>query len=105
MRHNNAHILFVMPALLLYASVMIFPIVLTVVFGFTVWERFNPISFGTLEHFRRLLTDPVLGRAFLNNFLYIFLTIFLEGAVGLFLAGIARQLRRSLGFRAVFFAR
>ncbi len=104
LKKNNANLLFIAPAFLLYSLVLIFPIALTMVFGFVKWERFSVISFGTLEHFARILTDPVLGKAFFNNFVYIFLTIFLEGFVGLILAGIARQLTRSLGFRAVFFA-
>jgi len=103
-RRDNRNILFVVPAFLVYGFVMIFPIGLTFVFGFVEWERFRPLSFGTVEHFARLFNDPVLGRAFLNNFLYIAFTIFLEGFVGLMLAGLARRMNRSLGFRAVFFA-
>jgi len=103
-RKNNRNLLFVLPALLLYGSVLIFPIGLTVVFGFVDWERFRMISFGTLEHFVRIFHDPVLGKAFINNFLYILFTIFLEGFVGLVLAGMARRLTHSLAFRAVFFA-
>lgn len=103
-RRNNSHILFVLPAFLIYGLVMIFPILLTFVFGFMEWERFNPRGFGTLEHFARLLEDPILGQAFLNNFLYIAWTILLEGVAGLLLAGMARRMQRSLGFRAIFFA-
>ena len=103
-RRNNRHILFVTPALLVYGLVMIMPIGLTFGFAFTEWERFRPLSFGTFEHLARLFHDPVLGQAFLNNFLYIAFTILLEGFAGLMLAGLARRMRRSLGFRAVFFA-
>lgn len=103
-RRNNRHILFVLPAFLIYGLVMIFPILLTFVFGFMEWERFNPRGFGTFEHIARLVEDPILGQAFLNNFLYIAWTILLEGVAGLLLAGMARRMQRSLGFRAVFFA-
>ncbi len=103
-KRNNAHLLFIAPAFLLYCAVLVFPIALTVAFGFVKWERFTVVSFGTLEHFARIATDPVLGKAFRNNFLYILFTILLEGFVGLVLAGIARRLTRSMGFRAVFFA-
>ena len=90
-KKNNAGLLFVLPAFVLYSLVLIFPIGLTIVFGFVEWERFNVVSFGTLQHFARILRDPVLGKAFINNFTYILLTIFLEGFVGLFLAGMARR--------------
>ncbi len=103
-RRNNRHILYVVPALLIYGLVMIFPIGFTFFFSLWEWERFTPLAFGTLEHFTRLGTDPVLGRSFLNNFLYIAYTIVLEGFAGLVLAGMARRMQRSLGFRAVFFA-
>jgi raffinose/stachyose/melibiose transport system permease protein len=103
-KRDNKNLLFVLPAFLLYSLVLIFPIGLTIVFGFMEWERFNIVSFGTVEHFVRMVSDPVLGKAFINNFLYILFTIFLEGFVGLMLAGMARRLTRSLGFRAVFFA-
>jgi raffinose/stachyose/melibiose transport system permease protein len=89
---------------MLYLGVMIFPIALTFIFGFTEWQRFTPLSFGTLTHVQRLFRDPILALAFFHNFLYIALTILLEGFFGLILAGLARRMKRSLVFRTVFFA-
>ena len=103
-RYNNRNILFVLPALGLYSFILIFPIGLTLFSSITEWRRFIPLSFGTLEHYSRLFTDQVLLKAFRNNLTYIGLTIMLEGFFGLVLAGIAQNMKRSLGFRAILFA-
>ncbi len=83
---------------------MIFPIALSVIFSFSEWRRFSFISFGTLQHYQRIFSDPVLIKAFGNNLIYILVTIVLEGFLGLILAAIAHRLRRSMAFRAIFFA-
>lgn len=103
-KRNNRHIYFVLPALGLYSFILIFPIGLTFFSSFVEWRRFIPESFGTLEHYARIFSDPVLVKAFRNNFIYIALTIVLEGFLGLVLAGIAQNMKKSLGFRAVIFA-
>ena len=46
----------------------------------------------------------MLVKAFRNNLIYIGSTVILEGFVGLMLAAIARRLKRSMMFRAIFFA-
>ncbi|MCP4401095.1 MAG: sugar ABC transporter permease [bacterium] len=57
-----------------------------------------------MKHFARLLYDPVIGKAFYHNFLYIFFTIFLEAGVGLVLAAIMIRLKRSVLLRSLIFS-
>ncbi len=92
------------PALLVYATMVVFPIVLSIVFSFTEWQRFQVLSFGTIKHYQRIGSDPVLAKAFANNLVYIAATIVLEGFVGLVLAAVAHRMTRSMVFRAIFFA-
>ena len=103
-RPDNRYILFVLPALILFFVIVVLPIFLTVFFSFIEWERFTVKDIGTLKHYTRLLTDPVLVKSFKHNFLYIGMTILLEGLVGLLLAGIAYSMKRSMWFRGLIFA-
>ncbi|NOY08760.1 MAG: sugar ABC transporter permease [Spirochaetes bacterium] len=101
---KNSYILFALPAVLLFLVIVVIPLLFTVVFSFTEWRRFNIIKFGTFEHYIRSLSDPVLGKAFIHNFLYILFTIFLESGTGLLLAGIVIHLKRSIIYRSLFFS-
>ena len=96
--------LFVTPAMLLFVFIIVIPSGFTFVFSFVEWQRFQPLAFGTFEHYQRLPTDATLLRAFHNTFMYIFYTVILEIGVGLIFAGIAIQLRRSAIFRTLIFA-
>mgnify|MGYP006300626033 CR=1 FL=1 len=96
--------LYTLPALILFVLVILVPTGFTAVFSVVDWQRFQPHSFGTFEHYERLVIDPTLGKAFSNNFLYIFYTIVLEVGIGLGFAGIAIHLKRSLLFRSLIFA-
>jgi raffinose/stachyose/melibiose transport system permease protein len=103
-RRSTRNLLFATPALLVYSAMVVFPIILSIIFSFTEWQRFQIESFGTLRHYRRVAIDPVLAKAFVNNLIYIGATVVLEGFVGLILAAIAHRMRRSMVFRAIFFA-
>lgn len=103
-RPDNRYILFVLPALIFFVVIVVLPIFLTVFFSFIEWERFIVKDIGTLKHYSRLLTDPVLVKSFKHNFLYIGMTIILEVSVGLILAGIAYSMKRSMWFRGLIFA-
>ncbi len=96
--------LYTIPAFALFAMVILVPTAFTFVFSVVEWRRFQPLDLGTLEHYRRLFADRTLGIAFGNNFVYIFYTILLEVGAGLFFAGIAIHLRKSLMFRSLVFA-
>lgn len=103
-KNKNLHILYALPAVCLFIFVFIVPSFFTLLFSFTEWQRFKVIGFPTLKHFARLLHDPVIGKAFYHNFLYIFFTIFLEAGVGLILAAIMIRLKRSVLLRSLIFS-
>ncbi len=103
-KDKNLHILYALPAVFLFIFVFIVPSFFTLVFSFTEWRRFKVIGFPTLKHFARLLYDPVIGKAFYHNFLYIFFTIFLEAGIGLVLAAIIVRLKRSVLLRSLIFS-
>lgn len=103
-KKNNSYIIFALPAVILFFVIIVFPTFLTFIFSFTEWRRFKVTGFGTLKHYVRMVGDLTLGKAFKNNFLYIFYTIFLEVGVGLILAWIANRLKRSLLYRSLLFS-
>lgn len=104
LKKNNSYVLFALPAVLLFCFIVILPTILTFIFSFTEWQRFNVTGFGTFEHYGRMLKDITLGKAFKNNFLYIVFTIFLELGVGLVLAAIASRLKKSILYRSLLFS-
>jgi raffinose/stachyose/melibiose transport system permease protein len=103
-RRSTANLLYIAPALLLYSVIIVVPVLLSLVFSVSDWQRFQLQSVGTLVHYRRIFSDPIVGRAFANNLTYIAATIVLEGFTGLVLAALAQRMKRSMGFRAIFFA-
>lgn len=103
-KKNNSYIIFALPAVILFFVIIVFPTFLTFIFSFTEWRRFKVTGFGTLKHYVRMVGDLTLGKAFKNNFLYIFYTIFLEVGIGLILAWIANRLKRSLLYRSLLFS-
>jgi raffinose/stachyose/melibiose transport system permease protein len=103
-RKDNRYILYALPAVALFLVVVVVPTLLTVLFSFTEWRRFNITGFGTLRYYTRAFNDPTLGKAFAHNFLYILFTIFFEVGAGLLLAGLVNHLRHSIIYRSLFFS-
>ncbi len=103
-KNKNLHILYALPAVFLFVFVFIGPSLFTLLFSITEWRRFKVLGFPTMKHFTRLLHDPVIGKAFYHNFLYIFFTIFLEAGIGLVLAAIMIRLKRSVLLRSLIFS-
>ncbi len=96
--------LYALPAMLLFTMIITVPTVMTFTFSLVEWRRFQPLSLGTIQHYLRLPQDLTLRRAFNNTFVYIVWTLVFEVGVGLALAGIAVQLKRSTLFRSLAFA-
>lgn len=102
---NQKYIFFALPAVLIFFFIIILPVFSTLLFSFIEWTRYLPGRFGTLIHYKRAIGDLTLRKAFINNFLYIFFTIFLEAGFGLLLAGIVNNMKQhSIIYRSILFA-
>jgi raffinose/stachyose/melibiose transport system permease protein len=105
-RGINSALLFVAPALLLYASFFAYPLILTVRLSFVKWDAISPPNFVGLENYVRLfLGQTHFFTALKNNLLWISLTVPLQILIGLPLALLLdRKLRGRQFFRTIFFS-
>ncbi len=96
--------LFIVPAMLVFGFAVLVPLVFTVIYSFTEWDGFGPMTWVGLDNYLRAARDTVFRDSFLHVLVYIAATIVLEVLVGLGLAGLLSARRRgSLWFRVAIF--
>ncbi|MBV9539244.1 MAG: sugar ABC transporter permease [Acidisphaera sp.] len=82
-----SHLAFVLPALIVFATFVLYPMLAAFQFSLTDWNGFGPVRHWIgLANYREALHSPALYRAAWHNLLF-FATIFvIQNTVGLFLA-------------------
>ncbi len=98
--------LFLLPALILYAIFVLFPIVQAVHYSFFKWNGLTPLTdFVGLANYQRALAEPVFQGAVQHNLLIIVLSLIVQipFALGLALM-LSRRFRGRAILRLVFFA-
>lgn len=80
-------LLFLMPALLLYAVFFIYPFLYTFLLSFQEWDMISPDrSFAGWSNYAALLQDEVFWMSLRNTFLYLLMTMPISIGLGLGLA-------------------
>jgi raffinose/stachyose/melibiose transport system permease protein len=74
------------PGLLIYASVIIFPVIFSVVLGFTSWDGLGAITFNGIDNYLRAFKDPVFWHGMRNNLLIVCISVFGQIPLGFILA-------------------
>lgn len=78
---------FLLPALLVFGALFVFPTILSFFFSFTDWNvNRSVVSFIGLENFRELFADAKLRATISNTLVYSFSVTFLRNVMGLLLA-------------------
>jgi len=96
--------LFTAPALTVFALMVLLPLAMTVVYSFMDWKGYGAMTPVGLDNYARALADPIYLKSYRNVAVYIALTIVLEVAVGLAMAGlISARLRGAAYYRTAFF--
>ena len=98
--------LFLLPALILYAVFVLFPIVQAVHYSFFKWNGLTPLSdFVGIANYQRALADPIFQGAVTHNMLIVALSLVVQipFALGLALM-LNRRFRGRLVLRLIFFA-
>ncbi len=96
--------LFVLPALLINAVIILIPTLLTVAMAFVQWDGVSDPSWVGLDNFRSVFADPVFWSALGNNLRWtaIFLTV--PMAMGLLAAALLLAVQRGrTWFQAIYF--
>lgn len=97
---------FIIPALVMYAAFVIWPLLSTIGFSFFDWDGFSSASFIGLRNYVELATDdPVFVGALRHNFILIGFYAVLPMAIGLILTSVVtrRRVRGLAIFRAGIF--
>lgn len=92
--------LFVGPSTLIYASIIIFPVLFSLYLSFTKWNGIEPMSFVGLSQYTRMFTDPVFLHGLRNNLLIVAVSIFGQLPLGFIIAYILY--RKMVGARSFF---
>ena len=76
---------FLAPALILFATFVLWPICQSIFISFHQWDGFGPMNFVGLENYRTMLVDPRFLKSILNN-VYWLVFMMLAPLIGLTLA-------------------
>ncbi|WP_228446939.1 carbohydrate ABC transporter permease [Streptomyces paludis] len=96
---------FVVPALLVYAVVVLYPSLAGVGYAFTDWSGIGGSSFTGLDNFRTLLHDDRARESVGNTLLLTLAVVVVQNGVGLLLAlGVNANIRSRSLLRVIFFA-
>lgn len=95
-------LLFLLPALLLYTTFIVYPLFSALQYSLFRWEGTKQVEFAGLDNFVRLFTEyPMserLPRAFWHNCLFFAGTMLIQNTVGLTFAMLLRRSRRGRRF-------
>jgi ABC-type sugar transport system permease subunit len=101
----NAGLLFILPALLIYAAVVLYPLLSMFYLSLFSWDGLSPDkTFIGLDNFRQLTGDPIFFITLRNAGIWIVVGVGLSLVIGLALALLVNQrLRGTTFFRTIFF--
>ena len=97
--------IFVVPALVVYAIVVLYPSIAGVVYAFTDWSGIGSFSFVGLSNFHTLLGDDRALKSVANTLLLTVAIVVVQNGVGLLLAlGVNTNIKSRGLLRTIFFA-
>ena len=99
-RSRNVH-----PALLVFLSFVILPVVLAAVYSFFNWNGLTPLErFVGIDNYLRALQDPLFIKGITNNFTILFASILVQGPIAIAVALLLNRRMRGRGLiRALIF--
>jgi multiple sugar transport system permease protein/raffinose/stachyose/melibiose transport system permease protein len=77
---------FVLPAFIIYAGIMVIPLLFSLGLSFTSWKGYGVMSFAALGNYAKLFSDPVFLIGLRNNALIVLISVFGQIPLGLLLA-------------------
>jgi raffinose/stachyose/melibiose transport system permease protein len=96
--------LFLVPALLINAVIILIPAFLTLAMAFYNWDGASVPTFAGLDNFRAIFADPVFFSALLNNIKWTLIFLTIPIAMGFFAGTMLLVARRGRAFfQAVYF--
>ncbi len=104
-KHNLAGLMFVMPLVILFLVMNVYPIVYNLVISATDWNGIaKSWNFIGLTNYSKLLVNPVMPRVIRNFAVFGIATILIQAALGVLLASFfARGVKGAGLYRTVFY--
>ncbi|MDQ3788564.1 MAG: sugar ABC transporter permease, partial [Actinomycetota bacterium] len=94
-----------MPALLVYALVVLYPSGAGIVYAFTDWTGIGDFSFVGFDNFSQLWNDEAARGSLLNTLLLTVAIVVVQNGIGLLLAlGVHAHIKSRALLRVIFFA-
>ncbi|AIQ51509.1 carbohydrate ABC transporter permease [Paenibacillus sp. FSL R7-0331] len=78
--------LFLLPALLLYSVILIYPVLQSIVRSFYDWDGLSTATFAGLSNYRELFSDPLLATSLKNGGLFALVLAVFQIGLGTILA-------------------
>ncbi|CAH1214314.1 Diacetylchitobiose uptake system permease protein NgcF [Paenibacillus allorhizoplanae] len=97
-RHAWAYTLFTLPTLLIFATFFLYPMLMSLRYGFTEWNGISPAIFNGLDNFVAAFQDPYFWIAVRNNMYFISFSIGIQIPIILAIALLVSQIKRWVGF-------
>ncbi|MFQ5795227.1 MAG: carbohydrate ABC transporter permease [Candidatus Bipolaricaulia bacterium] len=99
---KHGYLMMLVPALLLYSTFVVWPLVNNIRYSFTDWLGIGPLHYIGIENYVRLLSEPSLSEAFYaalrHNLTFFGLTMAVTTIAGLGIALMLRAGVRGIGF-------
>lgn len=91
--------------MLVYLIFVVFPIFQAAYFSLYKWNGLGSLTdFRGIDNFTKIFTDPIFGKAIINNFKIVFLSLIFQIPLSLMIAlVIARRFKGAVIFRTIFF--
>ena len=83
---KTSYAILIAPAVLIYASVIVFPIMYSFFLSFTEWTGYGLPQFIGLEHYKHMISDPRFLHGLRNNLLIVAISVFGQIPLGFVLA-------------------
>ena len=99
------YVLMALPAVVIFVTFFILPLIFTVKYSFYNWTNFSPdVTWVGLENYQKLFSDATIIGGIRNSFVYAFFTVLFQNLISLPVAAILNTKFRGRNFfRSVFF--
>jgi ABC-type sugar transport system permease subunit len=99
-RNNEAwqSYLFILPALILFAAFVLFPLAASLYYGFTRWDGMSKPEWIGFANYIRAFNDDIHLRSYINVTLYVLGTLLVEVGIGLIMAVLLNSDRPGFSF-------
>lgn len=99
------YILMAVPAVAVFVTFFIVPLIFTIKYSFYSWTNFSPdITWSGLENYKKLFSDTMIFGGIKNSLIYAFFTVILQNLISLPVAVVLNTKFKGRNFfRATFF--